>query len=498
MSTFTLIRSGAVAVGVMLTVGLVTALRASPDLITWDKDNPYQTVVTQWLALPSEQRNAISEWSEPVGAKDGAGATLSAEQEQIVAHLATAVQRAAQDPREAKWLMTLNPNDPDNPAAMTLPYLSPLMALGKITIKTAATESPSEAINRYLAVTQMGRTLRQNCPLIDQLTGINLERQSNRGMADRLGEFSAADLDRLARVRAGLKPVLSFETALREGERNQFFYPMLDRLLGPGLAALLEENARLEKGAAPALEDEVVTSLRLSGIITGGDNMIGLERTQDGSSFWVREGQTVQGVKLQSIDRSRKLAYILIGKQNAVVQLASKQVLICRPGGDAKRLREMLDLFDKSGPSQDEWISQIMRSVGTYPNGLKGYLDHLRLEYDQRLMQAVQYADQVKVPTASANVASLDDPLLNQMTPAFSKVGRTMNSANLEAFMMDAALQLRRQELAGLPLEPPMDPWASEGTRLKLDRTADGRFTLGSVYEKKAGEPLEVSFGGSN
>jgi hypothetical protein len=138
-----------------------------------------------------------------------------------------------------------------------------------------------------------------------------------------------------------------------------------------------------------------------------------------------------------------------------------------------------------------------MRSVSTYPNGLKGYLDHLRLEYDKRLMQAVQDADQVKVPTASANVASLDDPLLNQMTPAFSKVGRTMNSANLEAFMMDAALQLRRQELAGLPLAPPMDPWASEGTRLKLERTADGRFTLGSVYEKKAGEPQTLSFGGS-
>jgi hypothetical protein len=116
---------------------------------------------------------------------------------------------------------------------------------------------------------------------------------------------------------------------------------MLDRLLGPGLAALLEEKARLEKGAAPALEDEVVTSLRLSGIITGGENMIGLERTQDGSCFWVREGQTVQGVKLQSIDQSSKWAFILIGEQNAVVQLASKPVLICRPGGDEKRLRAL-------------------------------------------------------------------------------------------------------------------------------------------------------------
>ncbi len=480
----------------MLTVGQVTPLRAAPPSITWDEANPYQEVVTQWLALPSAQRDAISDWSQPAsGAKDKAGATLSAEQQQIVANLATAVRRAAQDPREAKWLATVDPNDPDDPAAIINPYISPLMALGKITIKTAATESPSEAINSYLAVTQMGRPLQQNFPLIYQLTGINLERQSNRAMADRLGEFSAADLDRLARVRAGLKPVPSLETALREGERNQFFYPMLDRLLGPGLAALLEEKARLEKGAAPALEDEVVTSLRLSGIITGGDNMIGLERTQDGSSFWVREGQTVQGVKLQSIDRSLKLAYILIGKQNAVVQLASKQVLISRPGGDAKRLRALLDMLDKSGPSQDEWISQIMRSVSTYPNGLKGYLDHLRLEYDKRLMQAVQDADQVKVPTASANLGSLDDPLLNQMTPAFSMVGRTMNSANLEACMLDAALLIRRQELAGLPLVPPQDPWANEGTRLKLERTAEGRFTLGSVYEKKAGEPQTLSFG---
>lgn len=154
-----------------------------------------------------------------------------------------------------------------------------------------------------------------------------------------------------------------------------------------------------------------------------------------------------------------------------------------------------LDMLDKRGPSQDEVISQIIRCVSTYPNGLTGYLDYLRLEYNKLLIQAEQDADQVKEPKAAANSGSPEDPLLSVFRPGFSMCGRIINSANLEAFMLDAALLFRRQKLAGLPLVPPLDPWANEGTRLKLERTGDGRFTLGSVYEKKAGEPQTLSFG---
>jgi len=237
-------------------------------------------------------------------------------------------------------------------------------------------------------------------------------------------------------------------------------------------------------GGSAAVEDEVVTSLRLSGVITGSENLIGLERTQDGTSFWVREGQTVQGVTLQSIDRMRKLAYIRIGEANAVVQLASKQVLICRPGGDAKRLREFIG---EEGRAESEFEAQITQLVSAYPNGLAGYLDYLRLEYDKGLNQAVQDADQLKVPTEKPSLVAKDDIFLPDMVPIFGQFGRIINSGNLNEFLMDAALVVRRQELAGLPLEPPLDPWAADGARLKLERGTDGRLNLSSVYEKKAG-----------
>jgi len=220
------IRRLAVARGFMLTVTLVPVLNQAfaETPINWGKDNPYQSVVTHWLSLPSEQRDAIESWAEPFEANKAATMKLSAQQEQIVADLTSAVRLAAQDTREAKWLMTLSPTDPDNPAALSPAYLSPMRQLGQITLQSAATASPAEAINNYLAVTQMGRQLRQNPTfIIKQLCGLSLEAKSTQAMVERLNEFSVADLDRLTNARARLKPVPSLETIFREGERNQFF-----------------------------------------------------------------------------------------------------------------------------------------------------------------------------------------------------------------------------------------------------------------------------------
>lgn len=320
-----------------------------------------------------------------------------------------------------------------------------------------------------------------------------MEGIATAGVAKRLGEFSAADLDALQAAWAGLKAVPGTDQALR-GERDEFFKPFLKHILKPGLAALLAEQAGLAE-TAPVARAGVGAELRVTAIINDGQRMIGMEDLAKGRSFFVSEGKTVNEVTLVSIDFERNRAVLRIGGKDAIMDLTSKRIVERQAA--TNRLLRVLGLANSFSPEQggaaDELMGRLVQRVQNHPGGLDGYIQQLESQYDTALANSLLRAEQPKFD-ASSKGNPPDDPLLTLLIPTFDGVARTLNRAELTVTMFNAAVALRSQELAGKPPEAAHDPWAKDGEKLHVERNPDGGFILRSIYEGRDGKPVEYKF----
>jgi len=456
--------------------------------------NPYRKTLEQWLSLPPEERATLSSWAGKKGEGQTPVTTLTAEQSERVASLTASLLAASRQPNTAVWPLVPSAAEPDNPMAGTLPHVRVVMDLGRLVAKGTESLPPHDAIQTAAAIAQMGRQMRaKEGAIMDHFLGGALESLATTSMAKRLGEFSTADLDEMHTAWAALKAALGSDQALR-GERDLFFRPFLKQILKPGLAALLAEQEGLEE-TAPATEGSVGAGLRLTAIINDGQRMIGLEDKAKGRSFFVAEGKTVNEVTLVSIDFKQNRAALRIGDKDAIMDLTSKRIVARQPA--ANRLIRMLDMggaFSQDPEkSADELISNLVQRIRNRPGGLDGFIQQLESDYDKVLAESLLWAEQPKTITRS-NGFPFEDPLLNALIPNTDIVPRRINQADLTVAMLDAAASLRRQELAGQPLQAPPDPWAKDGESLHVERKPDGSFILRSIYESSKGKPVEYKF----
>lgn len=460
-------------------------------------NNPYRAAIEEYLGLPEEDRTRLVAWARKTGEGDAPPPVLTAEQRARVADLSAAVLAAARQPQAAEWPLVPDPADPENPAAITVPHVGPIMQLARIVNRSAADLPPGEAIDRYAAVAQLGRQARNGGTLIDQLAGVAAEGLATGETSRRLGEFSGADLDRLTAAWAALKPSPGLDAAFR-GERDLFFKPLLEKIIGPGLAAMLaEENALSGTVTAPAAND-VGAGLRLTAIINDGQPMIGLEERATGTAFFVREGKTVNGVSVLSIDFERNRAMLRVHGKEAVLDLVSKRIVERKAAvGRLFRLLGGMDGLSAGGGDEGpKIVADLLKHARIHPEGLGGYIKELQADYDRMLADELLRAERPKAEARDPASLRSENPLLALIMPSFESVARRINQSELAGTMLDAAVGLRRRQLNGsLPVRAAVDPWSGAGEGFRLTIIPDGGFILGSAYESAPGKPVEYKYG---
>ena len=458
-------------------------------------NNPYRAPLEKFLNLPEEQRTLLAMWAQKPKSGEALPPSLTAEQRAWVADLGAAVLAAAHQPQAAEWPAVPDPADPENPMGMTIPHVGAVNQLARIVNHSAADLAPGEAIGYYAAVAQLGRQVRTGGTLIDQLTGVAVEGLAIAETSRRLGEFSGADLDKLTASWAALKSAPGIGDSLR-GERDLFFKPLLEKIIKPGLAAMIAEENELS-GTSVLSQDGVGAGLRLAAIINDGHRMIGLEDRSSGTSFFVEEGKTVNGVAVLSIDFDRSRAMLRVHGKDAVLDLVSKRIVERR--ADARRLMRLFGMMDGMSSNQDgnnaKSVSNLLKRVQAHPGCLDDYIKQLQENYDAGITGAMLRAEQPKMGVGP-KLSSSDDPLLALLAPTseFELVARLFKRAELTTKMLDAAVGLRRQQLSGAPSVPAVDPWSQNGEGFRLTATPDGGFILSSIYEGRSGKPVEYKY----
>lgn len=337
----------------------------------------------------------------------------------------------------------------------------------------------SEAVDVYAAVAQMGRQQRAGGTLIEQLVGVVAENFAFQAVARRLNEFSADDLRRLATAWAELRSAPSLEEALR-GERDAFFVPILRNVVLPGLTAELSGDAGEGTSVEGSFDD-----LRLSALVDlGGDERsISLEKTATGETFTLREGRTVNGVELLSIDFGARRAIIRRDGSEGVVNLDSKAISSRRR--DGRRLRELMGFStEASGDGFSERYLAWVAAVRKHPGGLEGYEKDLNAEYDLRIAEQMDLATQAKLSEHRPELP--DDLILRTLMPTMYALSRNLTRAGLSTDMLQAAIQMRLADLGAADERDAVkvvDPWATDCSGFVYQKTADGGFQLSSAYE---------------
>lgn len=466
--------------------------------------HPYREILLRYAELPDTEREQIGAWSraQDTARNDDAvptpRPTLTAEQSNLVREVAAALLTARDQPALTAddWPRLPNPAEPDNPAATILPAIGLTRELAYIAATHADTLPPDQALPLYAATAHLARQQRAGATLIEQLTGVAVEGIAHAAASRRLGEFSTDQLRELSAAWSELPPPPTLAQAF-SGERGQFFLPIVENLIRPGLHALL---AAPDAGLDP--DAGFTRDLRLSGLVDLGDGerRISLENQSDGTSLSLREGgPAVTGIRLVNIDFERREALIRRGTQEAVIHLQSKRIVERHPAQAAARLRKLLADFEGWQPDTDKTkpgtlLERLLDRARAHPGGADGYADQLIRDYDQILAEQIAAAAEPRVGDMSR--MSHADPLLRLTLPSFGRVARTLNNSATSATMLQAAIHQRLVDLGGAAdHRGPSDPWAGEeGVDFIHEPTPDGGFVLRSRYEFQPDVPLTYKF----
>jgi hypothetical protein len=452
--------------------------------------NPYRPVLEQYARLSQVDRDALESWvSPPIDTTPPPA--LTAGQKALARNLSAALVAIASSPptTSADRSPAAHPEDPDNPFAKLIPAIGPIRKLARITAKDAESLPPSEAITTYAAIAQLGRQQRAGPSLLQQLMGVAIEGIAQAEASERLGTLSVAQLQQLSAAFSTLQPAPSLADSLA-GERALFFQPFMEKIVLPGLRALLKEET--DPASAPSSSDSERTftrDLRLSGLLDLGDGerRVLLENTKTGAVLTLLENRAAEGITLTGIDFEKRLAYIRHEDREAVIHLQSKQIV--ERGQAAKKLLKFFEDMSLSPDARKRWLD----GARAHPDGAEGYVQDLLATYDKSLAHQIALANQAK-PSPEPETTDETDPLSDFGLNVIGKVGRTLHNSATQSTMLQAAIQLRLRELGHADATPPADPWAGDGSGFTVEKTPDGGFLMRSRYEARPDKPLTYKF----
>lgn len=460
--------------------------------------NPYRALLLRYATLPKAERAALDAWSNgPLGENDPPPSLTDA-QHALARELSTALVAAgsAANTTREDWPLPANPNDPDNPMNIIPVGIGTTRALAQIAVKDAATLPPGEAAAVYVAAAQFGRQQRSGSTLIEQLTGIALESIAQAEAAKRLNEFSAEELARLSALWDQLKPPPSNAEAVA-GEREVFFLPWVEKIIVPGLRALIEDPGAGSKPDDSDDANDFTKNLRLSGLMDlgGGQHRIILEDTRSGESLALDLGRATERIRLVSLDYEKRVAVISNGQSEAVVHLESKRIV--RRPSHAATLRRMFEFSDIMGGSDrgKSSLAKMLTLAREHPGGPEGYGKDLVAAYQAGVDRHLQQAE--KPQPDSEYAPHTEDPFLDLAVSSIGRIARIFNSSATHTMMFQAAIQHRLGQLGhSIDHSAFNDPWSDNNGRFYLKPAEDGAgFILTSRYEVRPGQPVTYKFG---
>ncbi len=473
-------------------------------LLNLPETNPYRAPLLRLKQLPSEERDALEAWlnhtpgSESADELDDPVPALNDAQLALTRELSAALVAASSAPAASSADWPLIPNE--DPISTSLPAIGLTRQLAQLAIKTSDALPPGEAIAVYAAAAQLGRQQRSGTTLIEQLTGVAVEGIALSAASRRLLEYSPDQLRRLSEVWASLHPSPSNADAFK-GERDSFFRPIVEKIIRPGLVALLAEDPA--SFGLPDADTGFTRDLRLSGLMDLGDGerRISLENIETGATFSIIEGKSTEGIELLSLDFARHEAVIRRGTREAVIHLETKKIV-----ERSRAIDRLQDLFKGSEIFQEDStglaaLRTIADRARRHPRGLDGYVDDIYAEYQRTIDAQVAAAENPQLsneptPSESGETTPNEDPLLFLSRPTFGRVARSFNSVATQQVMLQAAINHRLGKLNQSidPFANP-DPWAEkENTAFTLESAEDGGFILRSRYEVRPGQPLTYKF----
>jgi hypothetical protein len=452
-------------------------------------DHPYRAVLERWERLPAERRQAMVAWAESEHAASPAQA-LPDQDRKWLAELGTALTAATQTPSAAAWPLVADPRDPEDPSKATLPYLSTVYQLTQAMNAYAGRASPEEGLSVAIGLAHLGRHLHTAPTLLGALVAYSVEERAAAVLARRLNEFTPAQLQQIDDAWATLPR--SPEPDQPWMSERQLFQSLVGRYLCPGLRACLEEASKPAGDASPA--ESAMPDLRLTAMIhSKSERIIGLEDAEKQTSFFLREGQTVEGVTLFSIDFPRQRAYLRVRGREATLDLTSRR-LVANPL--VSRVDLVQFLYDGDDPQRrreaEDLVTQTVAKVRAHPQGLEGYLEDMERAYDQGIADILMAAETPRFN--EARIPEIGDPMLRWLEVT-NGVARRFQQGELIGPMMRAGVALRRAELRGEVMETPVDPWGKPGQRLHWEKNPGGGFRLRSDYEVEADRMSTFQFG---
>lgn len=133
------------------------------------------------------------------------------------------------------------------------------------------------------------------------------------------------------------------------------------------------------------------------------------------------------------------------------------------------------------------WLDRIRH----HPDGPDGYIRDACADFDHYVAQLIDRTQDAEATGGTPPIPA--DPFMAIVAPTLGTVGRSFQSANTQAVMLQAAIAHRLKEL-GVSQPAPADPWADHATPFTLTPTDDGGFTLRSVYEVRASLPVVYKY----
>lgn len=295
-------------------LGEASSRGAEPGLPALPASNPYAPAYAAFERLTHVDREALA-----------AKKPLSAEAAPIIAEVTRALA-AGRGAESVDWGLNY-----DAGAAMSFQHLLSIRHLSGVALVSADQLAPGELVERALDVMALARHAGRENFVITLMMERALEQQAATSLQNNMPRLSSADAQRLLAEMDKLPPGGDFAGAL---EIEKAFFA--DALLNDVRAALGSED---EKDAAPG---GAVGPLRMTGIVSEGRmSLIGFEL--EGEAFWLKPGQSRNGVTLLSVDPKTDQALLMHRKQMVRLRLSSKQIATLN-------LERLADAIKNAGP----------------------------------------------------------------------------------------------------------------------------------------------------
>ena len=373
--------SGALAIGC---AGAVAEEAVVPASVSLPQDNPYAAAFSAFKGLGKEDRDALN-----------AGTPTSPEavraMDEIVASLA-----AGRRVEPVDW-----GTDYSKGAATNLEKLMPALPFVRAGIASLNHVSPGERVERLLGVLACGRHVGSE--------GLLLTFGVQRSTESRVATWLEKHRDQItpeeaSQLLAGLETLPAGTTLAHTLMQEKAVF------IG-GMLRELKEAAEL----LSARKDDVARGVRMTGIVVeGAATQIGFER--DGVGFWLKRGQTREGVTLLEVDPANDSAVLKIKGQTVRLQLSSKRI--------ARIDLSRMDAARNAAPHNS--VLNMMEGIEPGTDGaaalrnLEAALTEIGRIYDEARERPEDFADVERVKARTAGLSPLAQHVA-EMLPDFVK-----------------------------------------------------------------------------